>query len=128
MFIGHGKHQVSIQGDIICIKLIGAFNEYDFQAISAKVKAQVSALDGRAFCMLIDHSELLGATPEAYQELDKLNTWLNEQNMRAKAIVINLSTVLDTIKSRTPAISTQNIKVFECVNSARQWLDAFAQQ
>ena len=125
MFVGHGSNQVSIQDNIITITLIGSFNEYDFKDIAQKVKQAVAEYNGKQFCILVNDVQLFGATPEAYEELEKLNQWLNTQKMIAKAIVISPSSLLDTIKTRVPAIRDQNVKTFEVEEDAICWLKSF---
>ncbi|NRA21909.1 MAG: STAS/SEC14 domain-containing protein [Oceanospirillaceae bacterium] len=125
MFVGHGSNQVSIQDNIITITLIGSFNEYDFKDIAQKVKQAVAEYNGKQFCILVNDVQLFGATPEAYEELEKLNQWLNTQPMIAKAIVISPSSLLDTIKTRVPAIRDQNVKTFEIEEDAICWLKSF---
>ena len=71
MFVGHGSNQVSIQDNIITITLIGSFNEYDFKDIAQKVKQAVAEYNGKQFCILVNDVQLFGATPEAYEELEK---------------------------------------------------------
>ena len=111
-----------MQDKIISITLSGPFNEYDFKDIKQKVKLAVEQCNGEDFCILVNDLELAGATPEAYQELEELNQWLNTQRMIAKAIVIELDCLIQTIKTRVPAISDQNIKIFEIEKDAMLWL------
>ena len=122
MFIGHGDNKVSIQDNIISITLRGGCNEYDFQDIGPTVKQAVIQCNGKKFCILVNDLEFIGATPEAYQEFQVLNQWLNTQQMLAKAIVIKSVSILNTIKIRVPAINDQNMKVFEVEEDAIIWL------
>ena len=122
MFKGHGDNQVSIQDNIISMTLRGACNEYDFQDIGPKVEQAVEQCHGKKFCILVNHLEFLGATPEAYLEFQALNQWLNTQQMQAKAIVIKSFSTLGTIKSRVPALNDQNIQVFDVEGQAITWL------
>ncbi|EPJ53697.1 MAG: hypothetical protein OFPI_09530 [Osedax symbiont Rs2] len=122
MFKGHGDSLVSIQGNIISITLRGTCNEFDFQDIGPKVEQAVAQYNGKKFCILVNDLEFIGATPEAYQEFQVLNQWLNTQQMLAKAIVITSASTLATIKSRVPAIIVQNIQVFDVEENAIIWL------
>jgi len=122
MFIKHGKNQVSIQDNIISITLNGPFNEYDFKDLSQKVKQAVEKCDGKDFCILVNDLQLLGATPEAYDELEELNQWLNTQQMIAKSIVIKSDSTLAAISSRVPALKDQKIKIFDVEEDAMHWL------
>jgi len=122
MFTAHAKNKVIIQDDIILITLSGPCNEYDFKDIAGKVKQAVKKYGGKDFCILVNHLEMQGATPEGYQELETLNQWLNTQKMQAKAIVIKLDCILDTFKARVTALDAQNIQVFDTVEDAMLWL------
>jgi len=124
MFTGHGDNQVSIQDKIISITLRGSCNEYDFQDIGPTVKKAVIQCNGKKFCILVNDLEFIGATPEAYQEFEVLNQWLNTQQMLAKAIVIKSASILGTIKIQVPAINDQNMKVFDVEEDAINWLQS----
>jgi len=122
MFKGHGDNLVSIQDNIISLTLRGTCNEYDFQDIRPKVEQAVEQCNGQKFCILVNHLEFFGATPEAYREFQLLNQWLNSQQMIAKAIVIKSFSTWGTIKSRVPAFNDQNIQVFDVEGLAINWL------
>jgi len=119
----HGGYNITISDNIISIVAKGAFNEIGFQGIAVQLRELVSNLSGAPFYILVDLSELDGATPEAFNELEILNQWLNTQNMQAKALVINSAVNEMIIKKRTPALQKQNVQRFTDRLAAQQWLN-----
>ena len=126
MGIEHGESSVTIDGNIISVTLLGAFNEYGLQEIANALKHTIEGLQGRKFSILVNALEFQGATPEAYVELDKLNAWLNTQNMMAKALLITSDSTLNIIKTRIPSIQSQKMEVFDNKADAIAWLKAQA--
>ena len=63
-----------------------------------------------------------GATPSAYEELNKFNLWLNNKNMRAKVLLVKLPINAIIQFSRLPALENQNIKSFYNKEEAIEWL------
>ncbi|WP_019616754.1 hypothetical protein [Psychromonas ossibalaenae] len=118
----HGEHSIVVNGNIIVLKFTGAFNEYGVFKFTQDVKNVIEGFNGNIFSILVNNLELLGGTPEAYEEFEKYNKWLNNQNMAAKAIVIKSSATLGIINSLVPSIKSQNIKDFNNKSEAIKWL------
>ncbi len=118
----HGGHSIVVNGNIIVLKLTGAFNEYGVFKFTQDVKGVIESFNGKIFSILVNNLELLGGTPEAYAELEKYNKWLNNQNMVAKAMVIKSSATLGIINSLVPSIKLQNMKDFDNKYEAIEWL------
>lgn len=118
----HGTFYLRQEDSIVFITLIGPFNEYGLRELAHNLKSRVIALEGKAFAILVNDTEMEGATPEAYEELNELNVWLNTQKMVAKAVVIKYDLTIDIIKSRAPALKPQNIKTFHTEEKAVEWL------
>ena len=118
----HGDYSVTVSEKIITVILKGAFNEIGFQSFILQVREAVEAFSGNPFYILIDASELIGATPDAFSELESVNQWINTQNMQAKALVINSIVNSNTIQKSTPALKKQNLQHFDTRESALQWL------
>jgi hypothetical protein len=66
----------------------------------------------------------LGATPEAYQELENYNVWLNSQKLIGKAMVITSSITLDVIDKLSPSRAAQQTKNFSNEDDAMKWLQS----
>lgn len=118
----HGDYTITVSEKIISIVLRGAFNEVGFQGIAVQLREIVATFAGQSFCILVDDCALTGATPEAYQELEALNQWLNTQKMQAKALVINSVVKSGIIKKHAPSIQQQRLKIFDNKALALQWL------
>lgn len=122
MTIAHGEHQISIQDSIIYLKLIGSFNDVGAKNFTDAMKTVIATFNGAAFAILVDDLDVIGGTPEAYAELEKYNIWLNTQNMRAKAMVIDSPVILAIINKYAPSREYQNIDVFVNRAEAVTWL------
>ena len=113
---------MKINGNIIIMRTIGAFNEYGAQNYTNAIKSAVDSLQGNSFSILVNNLAFLGGTPEAYQELENYNAWLNQQNFSAKAMVINCNTTLDVIHMLSPSMASQKTKNFDNEEEAMAWL------
>jgi hypothetical protein len=122
MTIAHGKYKIDIQGNIICVKLTGAFNELGATNFTVAMKKVISTFDGKAFSILIDDLEVDGGTLEAYAVLEDYNQWLNSKQMTAKAMIINSPVTLAIIEKYAPARKQQNIAIFDNQSDAFCWL------
>lgn len=120
----HGSFIVSIDENIIVATLYGSFNEFDAVDLTEQLIAKIDSFHGKPFCMLINNLELEGLTPEACEEIDSYNEWLNGQNMIAKAFVVNSPLQFDLPSLNIPSKQKQNIKQFGNAASAIEWLES----
>ena len=124
MGIEHGKVSISLKGNIIVVRNVGAFNEYGAQKYTNGVEAIVDELQDASFSILVNNLEFQGATPEAYQELENYNIWLNQQKLIAKAMVITSNTTLDVINKLSPSRASQQTRSFDNEDDAMNWLQS----
>ncbi len=122
MDIEHGQVSIMLQDNIIVVKLTGAFNEHGAKHYTDGVRKCVDGFNGKPFSILIDNLALLGGTPEAYEELEKYNSWLNRQNMVAKAMLINSKVALDLMNTLSPSRKLQNSQNFTNEQDAIAWI------
>ena len=126
MGIEHFKVSISLKGNIIVVRNVGAFNEYGAQKYTNGVEAIVNDLPDVSFSILINNLDFLGATPEAYQELENYNVWLNQQKLIAKAMVITSNTTLDVINKLSPPRASQQTRSFDNEEDAMSWLQTLS--
>ena len=126
MGIEHGEVSISLKGNIIVVRNVGAFNEYGAQKYTNGVEAIVDDLKDTSFSILVNNLEFQGATPEAYQELEKYNVWLNQQKLIAKAMVITSNTILDVINKLSPSRASQQTRSFDNEEDAMSWLQTLS--
>ncbi|MEW9797651.1 STAS/SEC14 domain-containing protein [Alteromonas sp. CYL-A6] len=119
----HGKTVVCTEGSIILTSFHGAFNADGIKEYIEKVKAEIARFAGQPFKMLVDDTDIEGGTPDAYEELNRYNEWLNTQPIVAKAFVVKQSVVKDIVLSRTPALKSQQIAFFHEKAEAIDWLN-----
>ncbi|KGJ91712.1 hypothetical protein [Colwellia psychrerythraea] len=122
MNIEHGEVTIKVIDNIILVRSIGAFNEYGAQKYTNCIRDAVDDLQDKSFSILTNNLEFLGGTPEAYQELESYNVWLNQQKLIAKAMVITSSTMLDVINMLSPSRASQQTKSFNNEKDAMNWL------
>jgi hypothetical protein len=121
----HGCDKVQIDESIITISLSGSFNEQSISELVNEIKSAVNSFENKKFAILLYATEAEGFTPEAYQELDDYNAWLNNQNFVAKAIVSHSPTLQQTSELFIPSRKPQLMKRFEDIESAQKWLKTF---
>ncbi len=122
MNLVHGEVEIDIQDNIIIVRSTGAFNEFGAQKYTQGIKAAVASLQNQRFSILVNNLAFLGGTPEAYQELENYNIWLNKQKLIGKAMVITSSTTIDVIDKLSPSRAVQQTKNFTNEDDAMNWL------
>ena len=122
MAIEHGQSFIFVDGDIIIVRAVGAFNDEGIVKTIDKLKSVIKSFGPKGFKLLFDYSEAEGGTPDVFDKINECNIWLNGQNMIAKALVINSPTQLGILESRTPARRSQNAKNFNDKENAINWL------
>lgn len=122
MSLSHGTVIASLDKQIIRATLKGMFNELGAQEYTNTVKEYVLSLGSKPFAILINNLEMKGGTPEAYQELEKYNRWLNTQNLIAKAMVIESNLHQQMIDHYSPSRQSQNTRSFLTEEEAINWL------
>ena len=122
MAVAHGQSSISVDGDIITVKAVGAFNLEGITKTIEQLKLFIEGFGQKEFKLLFDYTETEGGTPDVFDKINECNIWLNSQNMVAKAVVINSSILLAILESRTPARNSQNAQSFDDTTSAINWL------
>lgn len=122
MNLVHGECFISVDSDIIVVKVVGAFNREGIIKSVDELKSVIESFRQKKFKILFDYLEAEGATPGAFDEINTCNLWLNTQNMAAKALVINSPANITILEKRTPARKSQNAKNFDNRSSAINWL------
>jgi hypothetical protein len=120
----HGESSITIDHNLIIIKIIGAFNLEGINKAIEQLKSAILAFGQNEFKLLLDYTEAEGGTPEVFEKINECNVWLNRQNMTAKALVIASKPLLAILESRAPARSLQNTKNFYNKTDALNWLKA----
>jgi len=118
----HGESSISIDGDLITVKAVGAFNLEGIVKVITDLELIINSFCQKEFKLLFDYSQTEGGTPEVFEKINECNIWLNSQNMVAKALIINSPITLAILESRTPARNSQNTKNFADKASAIAWL------
>ncbi len=118
----HGIVEVFIEESIITIKYVGELNGEGIELGLIELRKSIEQFTGQPFCILADDLELSGATPEAFEILNEFDNWVNTQCLVAKATVIKSKVLLKIINSNIPARKNQNLRGFENIDEALQWL------
>lgn len=119
----HGQSDIHIEGNVIYVKLTGAFNEEGCKLYVEKVKSVILGFNNAPVKMLIDNCDLEGGTPDAYKCLDEYNIWCRDQNIIAKAIVTENIPVTSIIQKNVPSFRETEVEFFTDKEKALLWLD-----
>jgi len=120
--LSHGTYVLTYQNNIIEVTLSGAFNEYGVIDWTNAIKKTIASFNGEKFCILMDLRKALGGTPEAFEQANQYNDWLNSQNMVAKAVIFENAVLAEIERVMVSAKRFQKIKNFHDIIEARQWL------
>lgn len=122
MSYSHGEIEITLVGSVITAVFSGSFNYEGVLEYSNRIKSLVISLKEKPFIMIIDITDLEGGTPEGFEELDIFNAWLNQTQLKAKAFIMKGDINKEIIESRTPSLSSQNMRFFSCYQDANEWL------
>jgi len=122
MNLEHGISTISLCDNVISVKIDGSFNLEGIISYHKKLTSIIESLQLIKFKMLIDFLDAEGATPDALEENNKFNIWLEDKNLVAKAVVIDSAALLNVFISRVPAQKSQNIQSFDNKASGYKWL------
>jgi hypothetical protein len=122
MVIAHGEVSIEVQGNIIIVRTAGSFNEYGAKKYTDGIKTIVGELKDQSFSILINNLQFEGGTPEAYEELESYNSWLNKQKLIGKAMIITSSITLAVIDKLSPSRASQQIRCFNNETDGMNWL------
>ncbi|WP_341206044.1 hypothetical protein [uncultured Psychrosphaera sp.] len=122
------KYQITVKGYVISISVLTIFNHYDTNSMVKNLTEIIEGFDGQPFYMLIDLSMSDGGTPEAFEQTRKFNLWLDEQNLKAKAIVCPSPLLKNINESRVRTSDKQRIEYFQDIKSALNWFDELSLQ
>jgi len=85
-------------------------------------KKIITDFKGEKFCILMDLSKTLGSTPDGFKQADQYNSWLNDQNLVAKALIFPSLATEYIEQTMVKSKRKQNIKSFDNVVDAENWL------
>ncbi len=125
MRIAHGECEISVVDNIITCVFIDSFNVEAVHCYANKIKSILSALKEKKFAMIIDATNFVGGTPDAFDEMDIFNSWLSKTPLKAKAFIIGSQVHQHIILSRTPSLSLQNVNFFANAQEANMWVKKF---
>ena len=126
MITAHGTSTVTVKENLITATIEGSFNLEGIVAYHNKIKPIIDSLQGREFKLLVNFLGAEGATPEALDEANRFNAWLNNKNLVAKALIINSPVLLEIFLSRAPNQHSQNIMSFSTLDEAHVWLKSIS--
>lgn len=118
----HGIFDIAHHPSFLLIKLTGSFNQEGSLAFTTAIKVAIAELESLPFALLFDITEFEGATPDAYEEVEALNIWLNAQQLIAKATVIKSRVQIAIANFLSPARKQQNTQHFYHYSDAQIWL------
>jgi len=119
----HGEYSIENQGDIIRFTIKGLFNEFSIRSYSRELQDEISRQKGQ-FGLLEIALDYEGATPEAFEESNKFNEWLNSTLCVGKAIVIGNPFFYRVSENNQSSLKNQNVRIFKEESEARTWLNS----
>jgi hypothetical protein len=122
MELPHGNYSIVADEHIITVSLTDSFNQAGAKALTNDIKSTIPRFKGKPFSIMVVDTSVSGNTPDAYEEINKYNEWLNEQNLIAKALVVPSGAIRKINDARIPAKAKQNVRSFDNTPDALVWL------
>ena len=123
MDIAHGDYSVTVEGNIISVVISWAFNKSGIRACINEIYRQVNSLKNTEFYLLMNHANFQGATPCAFDELNKFYRWLGQHNVAGIAFIFTSPVLLEIYESRVNFVKHLKVEMFSNQSSANNWLD-----
>lgn len=124
MQVQHGEFEIVLDNNIIKITVQGAFNDVGAKALVEQLMPLIVSLDNQPFAILANMLAFDGGTPEVFAMSEEFNTWLNDKNMLAKALVFTSPALIAIEQALVKSKVQQNIQYFDDENNALDWLDS----
>ena len=118
----HGNYIATVSGNIISVTMLGAFNIDGVKACIKDVQLIINNLGDNSFYLMSNILQFSGATPDAYDEINKFNCWLRKQNVVALAVVNASSAILSIFSMRIASAKHKKIQIFTNEFDAINWL------
>lgn len=119
----HGRFSYEARGNVLLFFLTGEFNEYGMARCLAAQKESIETFVGERCFLLVDCTAQLGATPEAYELVDKFYAELKYENLSAIALIHTQSVLKHLVNRDIPMMKKHNARVFSNIPSALSWFD-----
>ncbi|MDG3085825.1 hypothetical protein P7F88_06840 [Vibrio hannami] len=120
----HGTYTKETNGNIVIFTLIGEFNEPGVIACLEMQKKAIESYGDKECFLLVDSTQQTGATPEAYQAVDRFYRDLDYKHLSAIAIVHESYALLRLHERDIPELKRHNSRIFPDRASAILWLES----
>jgi len=113
---------ISYNDGIITSKLYGVFNGRSAEEYRERLFKLVMGLNMKPFALLVDISEVEGATPDAFDMVKHIVNRLPEMGLIAKAYVYKGPVIRGMMFQRIPELKHMDYLFFTDFDEASQWL------
>lgn len=120
----HGTYSVTLQNNVLNIRLVGMFNEIATRKVCEQIEQHIDMLNTKSFKLLVDCLDYEGSTRAAHKISNQHLLWLIQQNCQAQAAVYGRKLYADIVKNEQPAVGNiLNRREFTNIEEAKNWLE-----
>lgn len=91
MFLEHGSFEFEIQGQILIMRPLGAWNFETAVRCCKEYKELANTINDSPWACLVNLSLWELGTPDIWHEIDKVNAWADTNNEKFEAVICSNS-------------------------------------
>ncbi len=119
-----GKHEISVQDNVIYVEYIGAADEYSALIYERDMHAAIKDITVDKFAIVINLLRFSGGTPEAQAIHNRIFDWLTEQGLAWRGVISVNELHIKIARSLQPALCRQDqqVQIFSSLDKAEEWV------
>lgn len=118
----HGSFEMEIVDQTLVIKCFDAWNIETVLRLCNEFKELAETLNEKPWACIVDMSQWELATPEMWDEINKLNQWTNSNNQKYEAVICSVCIQEILMKGSHSALTNVETKFCENIDEAYEWL------
>ena len=118
----HGYFTIEINEQTLIVNCYESWNIETVLRLCQEYKEQVAQIYDKPRACLVDLSQWELATPDMWDEINKLNHWGNWHNQKYEAVICNMSIQKKLMVDSHAALTNVETAFFENKHQAHQWL------
>jgi len=118
----HGSFEVKLVGQVLVIKAYDTWNVETVLRLCDECKSLTSQIIDEPWAAIIDLSCWELGTPEIWEPISKLDAWINENNYKYEAVIINSILQKILLERSHEVLSNAETRFCKDINEAFSWL------
>ncbi|MDA8622168.1 hypothetical protein N9L48_05925 [Psychrosphaera sp.] len=120
----HGSFEINIIDQTIVVNCYGSWNHETVKRMCNEYKEHALQINDKDWACLVDLSQWELATPEMWNEIQKLNEWSNNNNQKFEAVICSLYIQKTLMEQSHTVLTNVETKFCDNIEQAYAWLNS----